>query len=513
MAEHQKYRITERIDAGGMAEVFRGVAESLQGFKKSVAIKRILPHLCKNKKFISMFLDEARLSLYLQHANIVGVFDIGMSSPDQTGGGGAYFIVMEYVDGLHLKGIIESLRRQGKRLTVAQVLYLCMEVCKGLAYAHDITDPETGRPLGIVHRDISPPNILISKNGEVKLVDFGLAKATSQIESTDPGVVKGKFSYLSPEAATGKEVDRRADIFAVGILLYEMLTGKRLFYGENDHQTVELVRQSRIPSIAQQNPEVEPELEQVVRKALARDLNQRYQTAFELQDAIAHYLFSRGLKVTSRDIAQLVRSCLAERQKNQPALPPAKSLIDTLIQEELIKFTSLEAGGEGDGTSSGAQPLSPEELGRPAPPDGGGEGALINTLNWTEELAEPSTPRLGGVIQNGQAGQARAAAAPPPPRPTASRNAMAPAAAMDGARPASVDVDLADMLEGQRGGMARQSAAGARAEIPRPAPQPPVAPPSATARIPRWVTALLVALAIVGGGALILLVKTVAARH
>src|SRR6185503_1547628 len=129
MAEHQKYRITERIDAGGMAEVFRGVAESLQGFKKSVAIKRILPHLCKNKKFISMFLDEARLSLHLQHANIVSVYDIGVSAAEATGGG-AYFIVMEFVDGLHLKGIVESLRRQNKRLGTPQVLYLMMEVCK-----------------------------------------------------------------------------------------------------------------------------------------------------------------------------------------------------------------------------------------------------------------------------------------------------------------------------------------------------------------------------------------------
>src|SRR5262245_46360338 len=168
MAEHQKYRIIDRIDAGGMAEVFRGVAESLQGFKKNIAIKRILPHLCKNKKFISMFLDEARLSLHLQHANIVGVFDIGVAGSDQ------YFIVMEFVDGSHLKGILESYRRQGKRLKVGQVLYLMMEVCKGLAYAHEIGDPESGRPLGIVHRDISPPNILISKMGEVKLVDFGL---------------------------------------------------------------------------------------------------------------------------------------------------------------------------------------------------------------------------------------------------------------------------------------------------------------------------------------------------
>jgi len=170
MSEKQKYQITERVDAGGMAEVFRAVAESLQGFKKNVAIKRILPNLTKNKKFIRMFLDEARLSLHLQHANVVQVFDIGVSE-------GMYFIVMEYVDGANLKTIVESLKRQGKRMRVAHSLYLMMEVCKGLAYAHDVGDPETGKPLGIVHRDISPQNILVSWDGMVKLVDFGIARA------------------------------------------------------------------------------------------------------------------------------------------------------------------------------------------------------------------------------------------------------------------------------------------------------------------------------------------------
>src|SRR5688500_11467871 len=172
-----RYTITERVDQGGMAEVFRGVAESLQGFKKAVAIKRILPNLTKNKKFVSMFLDEARLSLHLQHANIVHVFDIGIADT-------SYFIVMEYVDGVNLKALIEHQKKVGKKMKIPHTLWLMAEVCKGLAYAHEASDPETGRPLGIVHRDISPPNILISKQAEVKLVDFGLAKATSQIETT-----------------------------------------------------------------------------------------------------------------------------------------------------------------------------------------------------------------------------------------------------------------------------------------------------------------------------------------
>ncbi|MGZ3439835.1 MAG: serine/threonine protein kinase, partial [Polyangia bacterium] len=237
--------------------------------------------------------------------------------------------------------------------------------------------------LGIVHRDISPPNILVSKRGEVKLVDFGLAKATSQLETTDPGVVKGKFSYLSPEAASGKDVDRRADIFAVGILLYELLTGKRLFYGETDYQTVELVRQAKVPPLAAQNPEVTPELEQVVRKALARDLNQRFQSAGDLQDALAQYLFSQRLKVTSRDIEQLVQGCLREKQRTQPKAAPVGNLIDTLINEEIVKFTSLDDIGE---PSVPGQPSpSPVDNSGNAPLD---PGLFVDTRGWADENSD-----------------------------------------------------------------------------------------------------------------------------
>src|ERR671928_179522 len=179
-------------------------------------------------------------------------------------------------------------------------------------------------------------------NGEVKLADFGLAKAASQIETTDPGVVKGKMSYLSPEAARGEEVDRRADIFAAGILLYEMLTGKRLFYGDSDYQTVELVRAAKIPSIGAQNPEVEGEIEEICRKALAKRVEDRFQTAADLQDALAHYLFSRGLKMIQRDIADLVRGCLDDMATLSGARRPRPNIIDTLLHEEIHAFESID---------------------------------------------------------------------------------------------------------------------------------------------------------------------------
>jgi serine/threonine-protein kinase len=366
-----RYRITERIAAGGMAEVFRGVAESIQGFRKNVAIKRVLPALTKNKKFVAMFLDEARLSLHLQHANIVQVFDIGHA--DET-----YFIVMEFVDGVDLKQLLEWRRRISRVLTIGQTVYIIMEVCKGLAYAHEAVHPETGRPLGLVHRDVSPPNVLLSRNGEVKVTDFGLAKAAVQVETTDPGVVKGKMSYLAPEAARGEEVDRRADIFAVGILLYEMLTGKRLFYGESDYQTVELVRAARIPPIGTQNQEVEPELEEIVRKSLARRADDRFQSATDLQDALAQYLFSRGLKMIQRDISELVRGCLEDQAGISGATrKPRTNIIDTLLQDEIQSFTSVDFQDGSEAPPGQAAPMAP----LPAQPT----GEYVDTRAWAQD--------------------------------------------------------------------------------------------------------------------------------
>jgi len=333
MTKHDKYRVVQKIAAGGMAEVFQGIAESIEGFSKKVAIKRVLPHLAENKKFLSMFLDEARLSLRMNHANVVQVFDIGKA-------GETYFIVMEFVDGIDIKQLMEIMRVRKQRIPIEQAVFIIMEVCRGLAYAHDMTDGN-GRNQGIVHRDVSPPNILLSKQGEVKLVDFGLAKATSQLEHTDPGVVKGKFAYLSPEAAWGKSVDRRADIFACGIVLFELLTGKRLFLGANDVKTVELVRLGDVPYIPAINPDVMPQLDAIVHKALAQNPNERYQSCDHLAEDLASYLFSQQRKVTSFDIRRLVTEIVSEQQR-RPQTVPKKSIIDQLIQNELGRFYSLD---------------------------------------------------------------------------------------------------------------------------------------------------------------------------
>ncbi len=343
-----RYRPLFKLDSGGMAEVYVAEAESMAGFKKKVAIKRILPGLLKDERFVRMFLDEARLSLHLSHANIVSVFDIGKSSS-------TYFIVMEYVEGPNLKHLLQYLAKRRTTMPVHLAVWVINEVLKGLDYAHNVRDPETGKPFGIVHRDISPPNILFSWNGEVKLTDFGLAKASTQLESTDPGVVKGKFSYLSPEAANGAEVDARADIFAVGILCWELLTGQRLFLGETDYQTVEAVRRAEVPSINERNPDVPAELERIIRKALAKDLRARYQRASDFADDLLGFLFSRSLKVSTRELSDLLDDLRRSGQSRNEPMAGGTSFILKMINEEFTKFRSLD--DEDDSPTTGSQPL------------------------------------------------------------------------------------------------------------------------------------------------------------
>jgi serine/threonine protein kinase len=361
----QNYKPLYRLAAGGMAEVWVAHSVSVAGFKKKVAIKRILPGLLKDDRFVRMFLDEARLSLHFNHANVVTVFDLGKS--DET-----YFIVMEYVEGTTLKQVLEYLQERGRRVPLALVIWILIETLKGLEYAHNLTDPETEEPLHVVHRDISPPNLLISWNGEVKLTDFGLAKATTQLESTDAGVVKGKFSYLSPEAAHGQPVDGRTDVFAVGILAYEMLTMRRLFLGDTDYQTVEAIRAANVPSIRAQNPEVSDQLEKIIRKSLARDLDQRYRNASEFAEDLLEFLFANRLKVSARDLSNLLADLRRIREakdaQDKAAGKREMTLIEELMAEELANFRSIDdESDQGHSSETGSRSLLDDDFDSSAP--------------------------------------------------------------------------------------------------------------------------------------------------
>jgi eukaryotic-like serine/threonine-protein kinase len=329
----QRYRVIERIAAGGMAEVFRAESAGLEGFKKTVAIKRVLPHLSQKKEFIGMFLDEARLSATLSHSNVVQVFDIGVG--DDT-----YFIVMEFVDGANLKSVIEHRKQLGRPLPLEVAILIALRTCEGLAYAHEAMDA-LGQPLGIVHRDVSPPNVLITRHGEVKVVDFGLAKANSQLEASQPGIIKGKFSYLSPEAALGEDVDQRTDIFATGIILWEMITGTRLFLGETDLGTVRQVQAARVPPLSQYVRDVPATLEHIMGQALARDPRARYQSARDFGRDLNRILFQMGRAVSSFDIGGLVGDVREEQRRQKGTRPKQQTLIGSLIQDAIMSFRSL----------------------------------------------------------------------------------------------------------------------------------------------------------------------------
>jgi serine/threonine protein kinase len=249
---------------------------------------------------------------------------------------------MEYVDGSDLKGVIEYRRKHNMPFPVEEACLICVRICEGLAYAHELTDGK-GESLNIVHRDMSPPNVLITRHGEVKIVDFGLAKANSQLERSEPGIIKGKFSYLSPEAAKGGTVDARTDIFAVGIILWELLAGRRLFMGESDLETVRMVQAARVPSIRELNRNVTPELEKVLMKALTEDPDQRYPRARDFGTALNQLLFKVGRSVSSFDIAELVEPIRKEREQKRRA-QKRQSIIGTLIDEAMLEFTSIEGG-------------------------------------------------------------------------------------------------------------------------------------------------------------------------
>ncbi len=306
-----KYLLTDRIGAGGMAEIFRATAFGVEGFTKEICIKRILPTLTSDETFVKMFIDEAKIAVSLHHANVVQVFDLGRI-------GEHYFIAMELVRGRDLLGIINACRAQKRRLPVPIALFILAEVCKGLDYAHRVK--AEGRPLGIIHRDVSPSNILVSWEGDVKVADFGIAKATHKEQKTATGTMKGKYGYMSPEQVKGERIDHRSDIFAAGILLYESLVARRLFKGETDLDTLEKVRAAHVPKPPSAfNKKVTPEVDALVMKALSLAPDDRFQTAGEMHEALADQLYAIGKRIDSKLLAEFMQKLFAEAIEQEEA--------------------------------------------------------------------------------------------------------------------------------------------------------------------------------------------------
>src|SRR5688572_6687069 len=282
-----------------MAEVFKAKAFGVEGFERLVAVKRILPSIAEDEEFITMFIDEAKIAVQLQHANIAQIFDLGKVDD-------SYFIALEYVHGKDLRAIFDHQRKTNDAMPMPQACFVVMQVCEGLDYAHNKRDAQ-GRELNLVHRDVSPQNVLCGYEGEIKLVDFGIAKAAGKASKTQAGILKGKFGYMSPEQVRGLPVDRRSDIFAVGIVLYELLTGERLFIGESDFSTLEKVRNVEIMPPSSFNRRIAPELERIVLKALAKEVEDRYQNAIDLHDDLQAYLYSTGEFYSRKDLASWMK--------------------------------------------------------------------------------------------------------------------------------------------------------------------------------------------------------------
>ena len=306
-----KYYLLELINVGGMAEVFKAKMFGVEGFEKIVAIKRILPEVAEDAEFIKMFVDEAKIAVKLQHPNVVQIFELGKIED-------SYFIAMELINGKDLKTIRKRLKRVDLLMPVEQSAYIISQVCDGLDYAHRKTD-EKMNPLNIVHRDISPQNMIVSYEGTVKLIDFGIAKAKSKSTKTQVGMLKGKFSYMSPEQVSGQPIDRRSDIFSLGVVFFEMLTGKRLFLGKNDVETLEKIRKAEVLPPSVFNSAVPPELDRIVLKALAKDREDRYQWASEFSEDLKKFSYSSGKSFSRQDMMNFMSEFFADELEEETA--------------------------------------------------------------------------------------------------------------------------------------------------------------------------------------------------
>lgn len=340
-----EYKPLSRIAAGGMAEVWKAQAVFPGGAVHQVAIKRVLPEMTKDPLFGSMFRDEARLGGLLRHPNIVRVYD----ARDIRG---TFIVIMELVEGDSLKGVMDRIGNRALPITAA--LYVTRELCKALQYAHRATDVN-GQPLGIIHRDVSPHNLLLSERGQVKLTDFGLADAHVHQTVRDPNMLGGKFGYLAPEIVRQEETDERIDIFAAGTLLWEMLAGRRLFDGADDRATIQAVAACNVAPLSSLNPRVPAEVEELAFRMLASDPEQRAASGAEVVSYINQFFRKYQLKGGASQIAELVQrygTPKAEREQSG-------GIVAQLLTDELIRFTEDGADTLWD---VGVEPLDPNEF-------------------------------------------------------------------------------------------------------------------------------------------------------
>jgi len=391
-----KYRLTERIGSGGMAEVFRATGEGPEGFERAFVVKRIHPHLSHTPEFVRMFVDEAKISARIVHPNVVQVFEFAFHEE-------SHYIVMEPVDGVDMARLLRRLEERGEVAPATFVAELGRQVCRGLDFAHTLTDVD-GRPLGIVHRDVTPPNIMAGWNGTVKILDFGLARAVHELRTnlTDAGTLKGKMSYVAPEQLEGRPADARADVFSLGVVLHELLSGRRLFVGENDLETLGMVREMPVPRPSLRNPDVKPALEAAVMRALARDPDQRFRSAGEMADALDAVVMRK--RYSTQAFVRDARTLWAASEATGEALP-----------------VELQIGVDGSSVvvAGGSAPTRPSATPPPLPRAGALRARTPARISWiAAALPTAALAALAVLVLVRQA--------PPPAQPPARGAAPSP---------------------------------------------------------------------------------------
>jgi len=373
--EYGNYFLLEKIAVGGMAELFKAQQRGVQGFQKIVAIKRILPNFSDNEDFVTMFIDEAKLAAQLTHPNIVQIFDLGKA-------GSSYYIAMEYVNGRDLRTLLKRVREFGLPFPEQVAAFVVMKIAAALDYAHRKRGFDD-RELKLVHRDVSPQNVILSTEGAVKLVDFGIAKAASKASHTVAGALKGKLLYMSPEQATGQPLDNRSDLYSLGLVLFELLTGERCFQADSELGVLEKVRLGRISDLARVNPKVSRDMAAIVSRALQKSVDHRYPSARFMERDLRDYLQRQGPPITEHDVAEYMNVLLRG----------SRDQVEALILE---RFPQPVAVGSGSHRNLGAG-LPPVPSSRQTTASGRDSGMIPTLVPASEApasgVAAPPRPR------------------------------------------------------------------------------------------------------------------------
>jgi serine/threonine-protein kinase len=309
-----RYELRELAGRGGMAQVWRAKQHGAAGFVRPVGIKRILPHLAAKEIFVRMFIEEARVCAQLMHPNITQIYDFGYER-------GTYFLVMEWVEGLNLTRFLDAYERREMIEPWPIVAAIAIEALKALSAAHERLD-RARRPAPVIHRDVTPPNILIGVNGVVKLSDFGLARAMDRSRLTDPDIIKGKMAYLAPELTLGAEASAQSDVYALGVSVWQALAGRRLFPGDTNAEIFMAARRAEVPPLHELRPDLPVDLTDTVSRSLAYDPNDRFQNAFEMRRQLAQLLRKSPVTTDARLIADAVYDAREALGIDRPSQPP-----------------------------------------------------------------------------------------------------------------------------------------------------------------------------------------------